>query len=65
MNESTHKPSHFVCETCGKKTLRVRRDVLDADYDALGKTPLWNCEECYQKKHQARLDEPASDQSSS
>ena len=65
MTESTHTPPYFMCETCGRKTDRVRRDILDAGYDALGKTPLWNCEECYQEKHRVRLEKQAGGQSSS
>ena len=49
------KIEYFVCETCGRHTDHVRRDVLDVDYNALGKTPLWNCDECYQMKREARL----------
>jgi len=48
-------PPHFICETCGKETTRLRRDVLDIKYNALGKTPFWNCEECYEKKRTERL----------
>ena len=46
-----------LCETCGKEVTLVRRDVVDEDYDALTKLPLWNCEECYEKKRQKRLRE--------
>ncbi len=49
-------PEYFICETCGKRTDHVRRDVLDSDYNALGKTPLWNCDECYQKKREGRVE---------
>jgi|GEM_PF-968731 len=55
MADRKTKPPYFVCETCGRHTTRLRRDVLDAHYNALGKTPLWNCDECYQIKRQARL----------
>jgi hypothetical protein len=50
------KTEYFICETCGRRTVHVRRDVLDEDYNALGKTPLWNCDECYQQKRDSRLD---------
>jgi len=50
-----YKPPYFVCETCGKHSDHLRRDVLDLDYNALGKAPLWNCDECYQRKREARL----------
>lgn len=43
------------CDTCGKETDQLRRDVLDRDYNALMKPPLWNCEACYQKKRTERL----------
>jgi protein-arginine kinase activator protein McsA len=49
------QPESFVCETCGKKTSTLRRDVIDTTYNAIGKTPLWNCEQCYQQKRQERL----------
>jgi len=45
----------FVCDTCGQAVERVRRDVLDADYDALQKKPYWNCDSCYGKKHRKRV----------
>lgn len=43
------------CETCGKETEHLHRDVLDADYNALMRPPLWNCRECYEKKRSERL----------
>ena len=43
------------CDTCGKETDQLRRDVVDAGYNALIKPPLWNCEACYEKKRQGRL----------
>ncbi len=62
-----HPPPYFVCETCGAQTTHLRRDVLDRDYNTLGKTPFWNCEECYRKKRRDRLtqDEHSAVQSSS
>ena len=65
MAREYRKIDQFICETCGKRTAHVRRDVLDADYNTLGKTPLWNCDECYQKKREARLAEAARDAPSS
>ncbi len=44
----------LVCDTCGEEADRLRRDVVDADYNALNKPPLWNCEACYQKKRTRR-----------
>ena len=46
-----------VCDTCGKEADVLRRDVVDEDYDALTKPPMWNCEECYEKKRQRRKSE--------
>ncbi|HNV22957.1 MAG TPA: hypothetical protein PLE60_05270 [Candidatus Latescibacteria bacterium] len=65
MGKRTPKPEWFVCETCGKQTRALRRDVLDEHYNALGKTPLWNCEECYQQKRRERLSQPDSPDPSS
>jgi len=45
----------LICDTCGKKAENLRRDVVDSDYNALTKPPIWNCEECYQKKRSRRL----------
>jgi hypothetical protein len=61
MPRGRNKPPYLVCETCGKHTDHVRRDVLDANYNALGKTPFWNCDECYQAKRQARLARTAAE----
>ena len=55
MARKRKKIEYFVCETCGRHADHVRRDVLDTNYNALGKTPLWNCDECYQEKRAARL----------
>jgi hypothetical protein len=46
----------FTCDTCGRETPHLRRDVLDAQYNALGSTPLWNCYECYGRKRSDRLE---------
>ena len=43
------------CDTCGKETEHLHRDVLDGEYNALMKPALWNCEECYNKKRAERL----------
>ncbi len=47
----------LICDTCGKATENLRRDVVDSGYNALTKPPIWNCEECYQKKRSRRLTE--------
>ena len=44
----------YICDTCGRRVNTVRRDVVDRDYNALSKAPLWNCEACYQRKRQGR-----------
>ncbi len=48
-----------VCDTCGKEVEFLRRDVVDENYNALTKPPLWNCEECYEKKRTRRKKEKA------
>ncbi|MEW6750958.1 MAG: hypothetical protein AB1505_08265 [Candidatus Latescibacterota bacterium] len=48
-------PKKLVCDTCGKEVEYLRRDVVDAGYNALTKPPMWNCEECYRKKREQRL----------
>lgn len=45
----------LVCDTCGKEVDHLRRDVVDQEYNALTKPPMWNCEECYRKKRSSRL----------
>jgi hypothetical protein len=47
----------LVCDTCGKQVAQLRRDVVDADYNALSKPPLWNCDECYEAKRQSRREQ--------
>ena len=47
----------LVCDTCGKETDQLRRDVVDEGYNALTKPPLWNCEECYEKKRAKRQEQ--------
>ena len=49
----------LICDTCGKETDQLRRDVVDDGYNALNKPPLWNCAECYEKKR-AKRQEPSS-----
>ena len=44
----------LICDTCGREAENLRRDVVDADYNALAKPPMWNCDECYEKKRAQR-----------
>ena len=44
----------LTCDTCGREIDCVRRDVVDEEYNALTKPPLWNCEACYQEKQARR-----------
>lgn len=54
MSDSHDRPP-LVCDTCGRPSQHLRRDVIDANYDALRKKPLWNCDSCYGKKHRQRV----------
>lgn len=45
----------LTCDTCGRQVVTLRRDVVDNSYNALSKPPLWNCEECYERKREERL----------
>ncbi len=47
------------CDTCGKETKQLRRDVVDEGYNALNKPPLWNCEQCYAQKRAKRQEPPS------
>ena len=51
----------LVCETCGRVAESLRRDVVDEGYNAMMKTPLWNCEECYQAKRATRVSAAGAD----
>lgn len=51
----------MVCDTCGKAAEYLRRDVVGDGYNAMMKTPLWNCEECYQIKRASRITASGSD----
>ena len=53
MEETKQK---LYCNAWGKETEHLHRNVLDSDYNALMKPPLWNCEACYQKKRAERLE---------
>ncbi|MBT4096526.1 MAG: hypothetical protein HOM68_29325 [Gemmatimonadetes bacterium] len=44
----------LLCDTCGKQVDQLRRDVVDEDYNALTKPPLWNCDDCYEQKRAQR-----------
>ena len=55
------KSKALICDTCGKEVDHLRRDVVDAGYNALTKPPMWNCEDCYQGKRARRLDDNRED----
>jgi len=44
------------CDTCGREVNQLRRDVLDAGYNAFNKPLLWNCPKCYLDKRTRRGD---------
>ena len=46
--------SLLVCDTCGGRAEHLRRDVVDEDYNALSRPPMWNCDECYEEKRRRR-----------
>ena len=46
----------MLCDTCGKEVDQLRRDVLDAGYNAFNRPPLWNCQTCYMYKRMRRGD---------
>ena len=50
----TQRDKRLTCDTCGCQTEQLRRDVVDADYNAMTKPPLWNCDDCYEKKRAQR-----------
>ncbi len=50
----SQREATLACDTCGKQVEQLRRDVVDEDYNALTKPPLWNCDECYEKKRAQR-----------
>ena len=52
MTETAKKK--LVCDTCGREVDQLRRDVVDEDYNALTKPPLWNCSQCYAQKRARR-----------
>jgi len=47
-------PAGLSCDTCQKKSDTLYRVVLDKDYNAIIKRPMWNCKECYDKKNRDR-----------
>jgi len=51
----------LICDTCGREVDHLRRDVIDAGYNALTKPPMWNCEACYQAKRRRRLADTEAD----
>ena len=44
------------CDTCGREVDQLRRDVLDASYNAFNKPLLSNCQKCYLDKRTRRGD---------
>ncbi len=46
--------NRLLCDTCGQEADHLRRDVVDDQYNALTKPPMWNCEACYEAKRQRR-----------
>ena len=48
----------MLCDTCGREVDQLRRDLLDASYNAFNKQPLWNCQRCYKDKRERRSDTP-------
>lgn len=47
-------PKKMRCDTCGAEVDSLRRDVVDANYNALNKPALWNCDACYERKRARR-----------
>ena len=47
-------PKRLRCDTCSSEVDNLRRDVVDADYNALNKPALWNCDACYEEKRARR-----------
>ncbi|HJP33182.1 MAG: hypothetical protein QF689_00340 [Candidatus Latescibacteria bacterium] len=52
MTQPQKKP--LVCDTCGRQSEHLRRDVVDDGYNALSKPAMWNCDECYDEKRRRR-----------
>ena len=49
-----HSPVGLTCDTCQNKSDALYRVVIDKDYNAIIKRPMWNCKECYEKKNKER-----------
>ena len=49
-----HSPVGLTCDTCQNKSDALYRVVLDKDYNAITKRPMWNCKECYERKNKER-----------
>ena len=49
-----HSPVGLTCDTCQNKSDALYMVVLDKDYNAIIKRPMWNCKECYEKKNKER-----------
>lgn len=45
----------ILCDTCGKQVNSVARVVIDNDYNRSLSKPIYNCDECFLKKEQQRL----------
>ena len=41
----------MTCNTCGKEEAPLYRVVVDTNYNALLRQPLWNCKKCYDNKN--------------
>ena len=57
MAQSQKKP--LLCDTCGKESEHLRRDVVDEGYNALSKPPMWKCDACYDEKRRRRQEQSA------
>lgn len=55
VQETLTQPGELLrCHTCGKLVEKVHRVVAERGYNAGNKTPLYNCQECYDKKNAER-----------
>jgi uncharacterized Zn finger protein len=52
----------MVCDTCGSKTEKVYRVVVDTGYDRSSSVAVYNCAECFERKRQQRAAEQPSAQ---
>ena len=42
------------CDTCGRETRLIKRVVIYKDYDKSNARPVYNCQECFEKKEKAK-----------